>query len=88
MLTGIQTLTQHLVEAPLAIIRASNLLWYDVTSFTHLDLENYLSRSSHALSGLVGIICGQLFSALSRDFQLGSSQGSVWAPQGHSKSCN
>jgi hypothetical protein len=46
-----------------------------------------LCRSSQALSGWMGSVAAQLFSGLSGDVRLGSSPGSGWATQGHSKTC-
>jgi hypothetical protein len=79
--------TQYFVEAPLAAITASSLLGCNATSLGHLYLGSFSHSSSHGLSGWTGSVAAQLFSGLSGDWRLGSSQGSDWATQGHSEIC-
>ncbi len=67
-----------------------SLFWKDATSFSHLDLGIlYIPpcRSSPVMSGWILNVGGQPFLGLSRDAQLGLSQGSGWAIQEQSRSC-
>ncbi len=67
-----------------------SLFGKDATSFSHLDLGSSAippCRSSPVLSGWMVNVGGQPFLGLSRDAQLGLSQGSGWAIQEQSRSC-
>ncbi len=66
-----------------------SLFGKDATSFSHLDLGIAIPpcRSSPVLSGWMVNIGGQPFLGISRDAQLGLSQGSGWAIQEQSLSC-
>jgi len=63
-----------------------SLFGKDATSFSHLDL-GILCHSSPVLSGWMVNVGGQPFLGLSRDAQLGLSQGSGWAIQEQSRGC-
>ncbi len=67
-----------------------SLFGKDATSFSHLDLGILCHSSLQILSSSVrldGKRGGQTFLGLSRDAQLGLSQGSGWAIQEQSRSC-
>ncbi len=67
-----------------------SLFGKDATSFSHLDLGILCHSSLQILSSSVrldGKRGGQPFLGLSRDAQLGLSQGSGWAIQEQSRSC-
>ncbi len=67
-----------------------SLFGKDATSFSHLDLGILCHSSLQILSSSVRLdvnVGGQPFLGLSRDAQLGLSQGSSWAIQEQSLSC-
>ncbi len=90
MVLSIQTLCSVLVEAPFDLIQPWVFLGKMPTSFSHLDLGILCHSSLQILSSSVRLDGKRWWTAilgLSRDAQLGLSQGSGWAIQEQSRSC-
>ncbi len=87
MVLSIQTLCSVFSRSTLWFNTARSLFGKDATSFSHLDLGILCHSSLQILSSSVRLDGKQPFLGLSRDAQLGLSQGSGWAIQEQSRSC-
>ena len=78
-----QSLSQHLVEAPLAAIAASTLLVYVCISFAHLDLGIFSHSSLQICSSPVKLDGERRWTAIFKSFHRFSMGFKSWLSLGH-----